>query len=375
MLVIPLIISALIIGVTEFEDIKKMGRVGLKTLFFALIISSVAVIIGIVMVTAFKPGKSLTTNDRQHLIEQFAGNADQIKTNMEAGNERNAGDVIVTLIPKNPIEDMARAFDPSYRGGGILAIMFFSLFIGTVMLYTDPEKTKGFKSTIEGLYEITMKGIGIAMKLAPFGVFALLFNLSATLGISILVVLLKFVFVVLASLIIHQFVTYSLILKFIGKMNPGYFFKQISEVMLTAFSTSSSNATLPTAIRVSIDNLKLPRDITHFVLTVGSSANQNGTALYEGITVLFLAQVFGIELSLGQQILVVLLSILAGIGTAGIPGGSLPVIMTILVSVGIPAGAIAIIYGVDRILDMCRTVLNVTGDITTAVVIAKHEKG
>src|SRR5687767_3646176 len=182
MLVIPLIISALIIGVTEFEDIKKMGRVGLKTLFFALIISSVAVIIGIVMVTAFKPGKSLTTNDRQHLIEQFAGNADQIKTNMEAGNERNAGDVIVTLILKNPIEDMARAFDPSYRGGGILAIMFFSLFIGTVMLYTDPEKTKGFKSTIEGLYEITMKGIGIAMKLAPFGVFALLFNLSATLG-------------------------------------------------------------------------------------------------------------------------------------------------------------------------------------------------
>ena len=157
-------------------------------------------------------------------------------------------------------------------------------------------------------------------------------------------------------------------------MNPGFFFRQISEVMLTAFSTSSSNATLPTAIRVSLNKLNLPRDITHFVLTVGSSVNQNGTALYEGITVLFLAQCFGIELSFAQQVFVVLLSILGGIGTAGVPGGSLPVIMTILVSLGIPAGSMAIIYGVDRILDMSRTVLNVTGDITTAVVIAHNEK-
>lgn len=374
MLVIPLIVTALIIGVSEFEDINKVGRIGLKTLALTLVISAISVVIGISMVTIFEPGNSLSATDRSFLMEQFAENSSTVETNMQAAKSRSAGDVLVSIIPKNPIEDMARAFDPSYTGGGILAVMFFSLFIGIAMLLTDPEKTRGFKSAIEGLYEITMKCIGMAMKFAPYGVFALLFNLSANLGLSILAVLLQYVAVVLAALVIHQFVTYSLILKFMAGMNPRYFFKQISEVMLTAFSTSSSNATLPTAIRVSINNLKLPRDITHFVLTVGSSANQNGTALYEGVTVLFLAQCFGVDLSFAQQVFVVLLSILAGVGTAGVPGGSLPVIMTILVTIGVPPGAIAIIFGVDRILDMCRTVLNVTGDITCAVVISKWEK-
>jgi len=180
--------------------------------------------------------------------------------------------------------------------------------------------------------------------------------------------------VVLAALAIHQFVTYSLLLKYLGKMSPVFFFRNIREVMLVAFSTSSSNATLPTSIRVTVENLKIPRDIAQFVLTLGSTANQNGTALYEGITVLFLAQCFGIQLAFSQQIFVILLSILAGVGTAGVPSGSLPIIMIILVSIGVPGEAIGIIYGVDRILDMCRTVLNVTGDITVAVYVSRYEK-
>jgi DAACS family dicarboxylate/amino acid:cation (Na+ or H+) symporter len=180
--------------------------------------------------------------------------------------------------------------------------------------------------------------------------------------------------VVLVALAIHQFVTYPLLLWFMGGMNPMEFFKNISDVMLTAFSTSSSNATLPTAIKAANEKLKLPKKVSHFVLTVGSTANQNGTALFEGVTVLFLAQCFQIDLSVSQQISVVIACIVAGIGTAGVPGGSLPVVAMILVSVGVPAEAIGIIIGVDRILDMCRTVLNVTGDLTAAVVISNWEK-
>jgi len=201
----------------------------------------------------------------------------------------------------------------------------------------------------------------------------LLFTTIATLGISVFAVVLQFVVLVLCALAFHQFVTYSFLIRFLGKMNPVVFFQKTAEVMVTAFSTSSSNATLPVAIRVSIEKLKLPRDITHFVLTIGSTANQNGTALYEGIAVLFIAQCFGVELDLSAKILVVFLAVLGGIGTAGVPGGSLPVIMLILVTIGIPAEGIGIIYGIDRILDMSRTVLNVTGDMAAAVYVSRTE--
>lgn len=308
------------------------------------------------------------------LIERFSGNTTTLQKAAADVKSRSITDVITAIVPKNPVEDMARAFDPTYGGGGILAIMFLALMVGLALSVSDAGKVQGFKAMLEGLYEITMKVIAMGMRLAPYGVAALLFSLTATMGFSILLILSRFVLIVLAGLAIHQFITYSLLLKYLGKMNPAFFFRNIREVMLMAFSTSSSNATLPTSIRVTVDNLKIPRDITQFVLTLGSTANQNGTALYEGITVLFLAQCFGVHLELSQQIFVVLLSILAGVGTAGVPSGSLPIIMIILVTIGVPGEAIGIIYGVDRILDMCRTVLNVTGDITVAVYVSRYEK-
>jgi DAACS family dicarboxylate/amino acid:cation (Na+ or H+) symporter len=219
-----------------------------------------------------------------------------------------------------------------------------------------------------------MKIIGYAMKLAPVGVAGLIFSTTSQLGFKILSLLSLYVVAVLLGLAIHFFITYGVIIKYALKRNPVHFFKQISEVIITAFSTSSSNATLPTTIRNSIENLKLDKDISNFVLTVGSTANQNGTALYEGVTVLFLAQFYGIELSLAQQLLVVFLSILAGVGTAGVPGGSLPLVIMVLITVGIPAEGIGIILGVDRILDMSRTVVNVTGDIVLAGWIDTTEK-
>jgi DAACS family dicarboxylate/amino acid:cation (Na+ or H+) symporter len=218
-----------------------------------------------------------------------------------------------------------------------------------------------------------MKIIGIGMKLAPAGVASLMFCLTATMGFSILAILSKFVLVVLLGLALHLFGTYSVLLRFLGRMSPAFFFRNMRDVMIVAFSTSSSNATLPTTLKTSIEKLKLPRDISRFVLTVGSTANQNGTALYEGVTVLFLAQCFGLHLAFSQQVFVVVLAVLAGIGTAGVPGGSLPAVVMILAGIGLPAESIGIILGVDRLLDMSRTVLNVTGDVTAAVVVSRFE--
>jgi DAACS family dicarboxylate/amino acid:cation (Na+ or H+) symporter len=218
-----------------------------------------------------------------------------------------------------------------------------------------------------------MKIIAIAMKLAPIGVAALVFTVSAKLGLDIVAILGKFVFVVLAGLILQMLGVYSLVLRLMVRVNPWRFFRRMEDVIITAFSTSSSNVTLPTALRVGEENLGIPPKINRFVLTLGSTANQNGTALYEGVVVLFLAQFFGADLSFSQQVTVVLAAILAGIGTAGVPGGSLPVIVLVLQSVGVPGEAIGIIFGVDRILDMSRTVVNVTGDMTIAMFIAKSE--
>jgi len=218
-----------------------------------------------------------------------------------------------------------------------------------------------------------MKIIDIAMRLAPYGVAALVFSVSARLGVDIVLILGKFMMVVLVGLALHLLGVYSLILKYLVRVSPWKFFGRIEEVIITAFSTSSSNVTLPTALRVTEEKLHVPRNITNFVLTLGSTANQNGTALYEGVTVLFLAQFFGADLTLAQQIMVVLAAVLAGIGTAGVPGGSLPVIVLVLQSVGVPGEGIGVIIGVDRVLDMSRTVVNVTGDITAAMWVAKSE--
>lgn len=374
MTVIPLILSALVLGIAEIGDLKRVGRIGLRLLAYSLIVSSISVFIGITLVNIFEPGHSLTPQTRDYLTAEFMEDSQMAAENAEFAQERTVGDVLTNIVPKNPLEDMTRAFDTTYMGGGLLAVMFFALIFGIAMASVDPEKTAPVKAFFEGLYEIVIKIIGYAMRLAPYGVAALLFNLTVNVGASFLLVLLKYVLIVLGALAIHQFVTYSVILKFFAGRNPLQFFNKTSEVMITAFSTSSSNATLPTAISVSIEKLKIPKPIANFVLTIGSTANQNGTALFEGITVLFLAQCFNVELSLTSQVTVVFLCILAGIGTAGVPGGSLPVIVTILVSIGVPGEAIGLIYGVDRILDMSRTVLNVTGDITAATYIQKVEE-
>lgn len=375
MMVMPLILSALILGMAELGDLSRIGRIGLQTLAYTLFASAISVGVGLLVFNLFQPASQISERDRAFLLERFAGETQQVQTRLAEADPPHLTEVLVNLVPKNPLEDMVRAFDASYSGGGLLAVMFFALILGLALSVSDPVKTAPVKAFLEGVYELVMHVIGFGMRLAPFGVASLLFVLMASTGLGILKLLLSYVLVVMLALAIQLFGVYSLMLWGLARMSPLYFFKNTRALMLTAFSTSSSNATLPTAIQVAVEQLRLPREVAHFVLTIGATANQNGTALFEGITVLFLAQCFGIELSLTQQVLVVLMAILAGVGTAGVPGGSLPLVASILVSVGVPAESIGIIYGVDRILDMSRTVLNVQGDVVAAVVVSRFDRG
>jgi DAACS family dicarboxylate/amino acid:cation (Na+ or H+) symporter len=361
MLVIPLILSALALGVAGLGDMKSLGRIGLKTLLYTVSVSAIAVLIGIVLVETLRPGEGLSPALKARLAMQATSVPAPANT---AANTGGMG-FFVALVPANIVKAMSE--------GDMLAVMVFALFLGVGLALTKTAAARTFERGLEGLYDVTMKLLGLVIQTAPIGVACLLFTLTARLGIDVLYQLGAYVGVVLLGLAIHQFGVYSLSVAWLGRMSPLRFFRGVRAPMLTAFSTASSNATLPTALLAAEEELHLPPHVSRFVLTIGSTANQNGTALFEGVTVLFLAQFYGIDLTLAQQVTVVLICILGGIGTAGVPAGSIPVVVMILGLVGIPAEGIGMIIGVDRFLDMCRTTLNVTGDLAAAVVVSRGE--
>ena len=361
MLVIPLIVSALALGVAGVGDLGRLGRIGLKTLAYTVAVSSIAVLIGVGMVNLFRPGEGLSPALRARLAARATATA--LPPAAAAG--ATGVDFLVNLVPNNVIKAMG--------DGDMLALMVFALFLGVGLAMVRTEPARRFEEALQGLYDVVMHLLGLVIQVAPFGVAALLFTLTARLGVDVLRQLGAYVAVVVGALAIHQFVVYSISVAWLGGMSPWRFFRGIRTAMLTAFSTASSNATLPTALVVAERELGLPPHVSRFVLTVGSTANQNGTALFEGVTVLFLAQFYGVHLSIAQQLSVVFICILGGIGTAGVPAGSIPVVIMILGLVGIPAEGIGMILGVDRFLDMCRTTLNVTGDLAAAVVVSRGE--
>lgn len=371
MVVLPLVFSALALAVWEIGDLRKLGRVGLKTLAITGLFSLSAVAIGVLLVNTLKPGASLAVEQRERLKQEYAKDA-QSKVE-QAKKSKTVSQTILDLLPENPLQEMTGALDGSSKGNGMLAVMFFALAWGIAMTVV-PERAEPLAKVLEGMFAVAMVIIGFAMRMAPYGAGCLIFGVTARLGLDILIPLFWFVVTAMTGFALHLCVVYPVFLTLIARMNPLDFFRQVAEAMLMAFGTSSSNATLPTALKVARENLRLPPQISNFVLTVGATGNQNGTALYEGVVVLFLAQVFGVELTFGQQVTVVLMSVLAGIGTAGVPGGSLPLIVVLLQSVGVPGEGIGIILGIDRILDMCRTVLNVTGDLAVAACVAKSEE-
>src|SRR6476659_8450332 len=380
MIVVPLVFSSLVVGVAGIGDIRKLGRVGLKSFGYCLVISAVSVVIGLTLANTIKPGKRIDPATSAALQQRYATEA--TKT-VEAARKSGVVpsplmQVVDTLVPTNPLASVAGVpANPSTATSAgspnMLQLMFFALVIGIAITLIPVKVTAPLLRGLEALYEITAKIIEMIMKFAPYAVACLLFNNTARFGLDLLQALAWFVVTVLLGLSLHMFGVYSLSIYFLSRISPLEFFRRIKTVILTAFSTSSSNATLPTALRVSEQNLGVPQEINSFVLTVGATANQNGTALYEGVTVLFLAQLAGVDLTLGQQLMVVYLAILGGIGTAGIPSGSIPFIIGVLVTIGVNPALIAIILGVDRILDMCRTTLNVVGDLTAATFVARSE--
>ena len=370
MIVVPLVFSSMVVGVAGIGDVRKLGRVGLKTFAYCVVLSAISVLIGLTLANTMRPGTRVDPVTAEALKARYSTDA---TNRVEEANKASAAApkgllaVVETIVPRNPIQSLAG------ENPNMLHLMFFALVIGIAITLIPAATTAPLLRGLEALYEVTAKIIEIIMKLAPYAVACLLFNNTARFGLDLLQALAWFVVTVLLGLSLHMFGVFSLSVYFLSKLNPLEFFRRIKTVILTAFSTSSSTATLPTALRISEENLGVPQEVNSFVLTVGATANQNGTALYEGVTVLFLAQLAGVDLSMGQQLMVVYLAILGGIGTAGIPSGSIPFIIGILVTIGVNPALIAIILGVDRILDMCRTTLNVTGDITAATYVARSE--
>jgi DAACS family dicarboxylate/amino acid:cation (Na+ or H+) symporter len=371
MIVIPLIASSLIVGVAGIGDVRKLGRVGLRSFAYCFVVSAISVLIGLTLANTIRPGERVSPETAAALNARYGGDAARRVQAARAGaaeDESPLMQVVKTVLPANPLHAVAATETPQ-----MLQLMFFALVVGVALTLLPAATAEPVVRVLEGVYAISAKVVDMVMKVAPFAVACLLFNNVARFGLDLLGALSWFVVTVLAGLLLQMLVVYSISVRVLSRIPPMEFFRRVKTVMLTAFSTSSSNATLPTALRVSEQNLGVPREINGFVLTVGATANQNGTALYEGVTVLFLAQLAGVDLSMGQQLMVVYLAILGGIGTAGVPSGSIPFIILVLSTVGVNPALIAVVLGVDRILDMCRTTLNVVGDLTAATYVARAE--
>ncbi|QJW98089.1 dicarboxylate/amino acid:cation symporter [Frigoriglobus tundricola] len=359
--IIPLVFASLAVGVTRLGGGQNVGRVGLKTLAYFLVTTACAAAVGLTLVNVIRPGDQIPPEKKQELLGQYE---------KEAGEKLEKKDAFgvntfVNVVPRNPLEAFAKK--------DMLAVIFSALVVGIALARLDPARAKPMIDLLEVVNDVADFVLRLAMSIAPYAVFCLIFTTTAALGYKVLIALGAFIFTVLGGLALHLFVTLPLILRFLGGMSPLEFFARARGTMVTAFSTSSSSATLPTAMKCAEEELGVPPNVSRFVLPLSASMNHNGTALFESVTVLFLAQAFGVELGLGEQLQVLVLCILTATGVAGVPGGSLPLIGLILVQVHVPAGAIALVLGVDRILDMCRTMVNVTADLTTAVFVARSE--
>lgn len=363
MIVIPLVFASISLGVAGLGDIRRVGRVGGKAIGYFFGSTALAAILGLIIVSLVRPGESLDPAIRAELLQTYATDA---TAKVEAAATSTFGiETLVNVVTRNPIKS---AVDLD-----LLGIIFFGLMFGAALTMITPEKAKPMIGFLEGLEAVVIKIVGVAMKLAPYGVTGLIFGVTSRFGFNLLKPLAAYVLVVLAALFLHVALNISAIVRFAMGVSPLLFFSRIRSALVTAFSTSSSSATLPTALATAEMNLGIPAKIAGFVLPLGSTMCMNGTALFEGITVIFLCQVFGVDLSLGQMVVVMIMSVITAIGAAGVPGGSIPLLVGILTTFGVPGEGIALILGVDRILDMSRTTVNVCGDITATAFVAKSE--
>jgi DAACS family dicarboxylate/amino acid:cation (Na+ or H+) symporter len=361
MTVVPLVFASLAVGVGQIGSFGAVGRVGAKTIGYFLVTTTIAVVIGLTLVNTVRPGEGLPAETVSSLQQQYGMAAAQKKT-----AEFTVTEFVKQVVPANPVQAAANL--------EMLGIITFALLVGIGMTRLEGPKAEVVTRFLEAVGELMVFIITLAMRFAPIGVFCLIFATTSQFGFGLLQLLGKYVFVVLVGLAIQGFVVLPTLVKLLAGWSPLVFFRKARASIVTAFSTSSSNATLPTNIRVAETEFGVPRRIAGFVLPLGATMCMTGTGLFEGVTVIFLAQVLRPEaLSVAEQALVVLLCVLTAVGAAGVPGGSIPLLMLVLEAIQVPGGAIAIILGVDRLLDMCRTTVNNIGDLSAVVFVARSE--
>jgi len=349
-MMLPLASSALVLGILGLEP-REIRRMGARALGLTVVLTAIAVVVGLACVALIQPGSGVDPAT--------------LPTASGAAPPSPPSDVVDLIIAQFPSNIVASA-----SGNNLVPVLVFAILFGLALRSVHTEGSALVERGVEGLFEVSARAVHMVLRLAPIGVFALIYRMAAKGGFEALLPIARFAGVVLLALAIQMFVVYPVALHQVAKRSPLAFFLAARPALAMAFSTASSAATLPTSLDVGENRLGLDKDRARFVLTVGATANQNGTALYEGLAVVFFAQLYGVPLGIGDQAAIVAISVLAGIGTAGVPAGSLPVITAMIVNLGIPAEAIGIIVGVDRLLDMARTTLNVTGDLVIAAVVA-----
>ncbi len=365
MVVVPLVFCSLALGVAQLGSLPHVARLGRKLILFYMCTSLVAILIGQFLVTTIKPGQGVSKEFADDARVQFSGQVAGLMEKSAGVQDSLWPGIISQIIPKNIVQALAE--------GQMLAIIFVALVFGATLLVIDPKKSAAAKDVLGAVSDAALLVVGWIMKLAPFAVAALMAVALSRFGVQLLNQLALYVTVVVLGYAIHFFGVYALIVRFVLRMPVIAFYKTSFPVFATAFGTSSSNATIPTTIRTLEKDFKVPESVTSFTVPLGATVNMDGTALFEAVAVIFVGQVFGIELSLLQHVSLVLMVFLTAIGVAGIPGGSIPIIMSIMASFGIPPEGIALVLGVDRLLDMGRTVLNVTGDLLCALLLSKGE--
>lgn len=363
MIVVPLVLVSLMLGTASLGDIRKLGRIGIKTVVYFMITTMIAISIGLVLANIVKPGTGLNEEVKAELYKSYESKAQVSIQRME--EKPSLKDILINIVPTNPVKALI--------DGNMLQVIFLGLLFGLILTLIKKSKSEMLIKFLDGVNDAIIQVVHIAMKLAPYGVLALIAAVIGQYGVNILVTLLKYSLVVVGGLVIYTFSINSLSLSLLGRMNPLLFFKAVKEAMIIAFSTSSSNAALPVSLEC-VEHIGVSREYSSFVIPLGATINMDGTALYQGVAAVFIAQIYGIPLALTDQITIVLMATLASVGAAGVPAAGIITLAMVLTQIGIPLEGIALILGVDRFLDMCRTTTNIIGDMACSVVIKRTEE-
>jgi len=374
LIAVPLIVVSLIGGVSNLKDVSTLSRIGLKTILLYLLTTVIAISIGLAVVNLTAPGKVFPQDKAIEFKQKFAENVKDKESSALQISEESPLQFIVDIIPSNIVDSMS-------DNANMLQVIFFSLLFGVAMVLLPGKKTKPVKKFFDSLNQIVLKMIDLIMLTAPYGVMALLAGLivdmageNPTDSLALFAALGLYSLTVIIGLLIMIFVVYPLFIRFLSPIRYIKFVKAISQVQLLAFSTSSSAATLPLTMETAEEKLGIHNEVSSFVLPLGATINMDGTSLYQAVAALFLAQVYGMDLGFSEQLTIVLTATLASIGSAAVPGAGIVMLIIVLTSVGIPTEGIALIFAVDRPLDMLRTAVNVTGDLTISTLIAAGEE-